>query len=98
MFKTAESSLQKKALHAVIVLPEEKLPILIQFADFLKNESYNADIPDFSEKNTAEKRSSISGCLKGKSKSLKISMKHRIVLEIMYNHVFTGYVRIFILS
>ncbi|MBQ4512614.1 MAG: DUF2281 domain-containing protein [Anaerolineaceae bacterium] len=66
MFKTAESSLQKKALHAVIVLPEEKLPILIQFADFLKNESYNADIPDFSEKNTAEKRSSISGCLKGK--------------------------------
>ena len=66
MYKTTESSLQEEAIHAIIVLPEDKLPIIIEFANFLNSSSNNFPVENGSTNNLGEKRKKIYGTLKGK--------------------------------
>ena len=62
-------SLQQQALHAVQLLPEEKLPVLIEFARFL-NQTNSADqiVPPARSSVISQRRSTLSGILKGQVK------------------------------
>ena len=66
MFTAITSSLQEEAINAIVILPEDRLPILIQFAKFLGSSSYENESEIRSKKNLSAKRKSISGCLNGK--------------------------------
>ena len=62
MYQPTLSSLHRKAIHAIKILPEEKLPVLIKFAEFLNSSpiSEKESVPDLSER-----RKRIAGKLKG---------------------------------
>lgn len=61
-------TLQQEALQAIQVIPDDKLPFLIQFARFLSSSDVPEIIQEDSAKTTAEKRSNMAGILKGKIK------------------------------
>ena len=65
MYKSVGSTLQEEALHAIIVLPEDKLPILIQFANFLNSETYDSGYSVKHTKKMAEERKKLFGKYKG---------------------------------
>ena len=62
-------SLQQQALHAVQLLPEEKLPVLIEFARFLnQTNSVEQIVPPAHSSAISQRRSALSGILKGQVK------------------------------
>lgn len=60
-------TLQQEAVQAIQIVPEEKLPFLIQFARFLSSSDNSVMIQPI-QNDTQKKRSLMSGILKGKIK------------------------------
>lgn len=61
-------TLQQQALYAVQVLPEEKLPVLIEFARFLKQTSVTDQMSGAHGSELSERRRALAGVLKGQVK------------------------------
>ena len=60
-------TLQQQAERAIEIMPEEKLKVLLQFAEFLNHSSDFVDVTSFDEqKPTKTDRSEMYGMLKGK--------------------------------
>ena len=61
-------TLQQQALRAVQVLPEEKLPVLIEFARFLGQTDIAGRMPGQQFSKISERRRALAGVLKGQVK------------------------------
>ena len=61
-------TLQQQAMYAVQLLPEEKLPVLIEFARFLNQTDLPNGIAGTGASAISEKRRALAGVLKGQVK------------------------------
>ena len=59
-------TLQQEALHAVKLLPEEKLPTLIAFARFLTQSDFHPETAFSGLDTLTQKRRAVSGVLRGR--------------------------------
>ena len=66
MFTAVKSSLREEAINAIVIIPEDRLPVLIQFAKFLGSSSYEKENNIDTDESLSAKRKLISGRLKGK--------------------------------
>ena len=65
MYPSVHTTLHNKAIRLIKTLPDEKLSVLIQFADFLNNSSYAISVSQMDRSEIRKKRQQVSGCLKG---------------------------------
>lgn len=65
MYQSVHTSLHNKAIRIIKSLPDDKLSVLIQFADFLNSSSYRSDTASIHRNDLANKRKQLSGSLKG---------------------------------